>query len=205
MIYASGMRTADPALHERRRLQILDAARVCFLERGFHQSSMADIARASGCSMGLLYRYFPAKEQIVLSFAERDTAQAHAAIAEFAASSEPRETLQVLLDSWVAQALDPEYGRLACEVMAEAGRNPQLLIRLQADDAQLRSAIAEALDAQRRSGRLNFAGTADSMTDLLMALFDGLSGRGMLQTQLDRRSLVALLMQLFPVARSSAP
>lgn len=199
------MRTADPALHERRRLQILDAARVCFLERGFHQSSMADIARASGCSMGLLYRYFPGKEQIVLSFAERDTAQAHAAIAEFAASSEPRETLRELLHAWVDEALDPEHGRLACEVMAEAGRNPSLLNRLQADDGQLRSAIAGALHAQRLAGRLSFLGTAEAMADLLMALFDGLSGRGMIQAQLDSQSLVALLMQLFPIAPSHTP
>ena len=41
------------------------AAKRCFVERGFHAASMADIAKAAEMSAGLLYRYFDGKGSIV--------------------------------------------------------------------------------------------------------------------------------------------
>ena len=64
------MRTANPELQEQRRRQILRAAGQCFAEKGFHQASMAEIAKAAGLSMGLLYRYFANKDALVMAFAE---------------------------------------------------------------------------------------------------------------------------------------
>ena len=43
---------------EARRQQILDAACDCVRQAGFHGASMAEIAKASGLSVGLIYRYF---------------------------------------------------------------------------------------------------------------------------------------------------
>ena len=44
-----------------RRVQILDAAIVCFAKRGFHPTSMHDISAEAGISVGLIYRYFENK------------------------------------------------------------------------------------------------------------------------------------------------
>ena len=49
-------RLADPALPERRRLQILDAARSCFRERGFRQATIEEICAEARISPGALYR-----------------------------------------------------------------------------------------------------------------------------------------------------
>ncbi len=38
-----------------RRIQILEAARVCFIRDGFHATSMQDIQRESGLSAGAIY------------------------------------------------------------------------------------------------------------------------------------------------------
>ncbi|HEX6448595.1 MAG TPA: helix-turn-helix domain-containing protein [Trebonia sp.] len=54
---------------ERRRQQILDAARQCFNKQGFHNTSMQDIFKASGLSAGAVYRYFPSKHQLVRAIA----------------------------------------------------------------------------------------------------------------------------------------
>jgi AcrR family transcriptional regulator len=54
---------------ERRRQQILDAARECFNKQGFHNTSMQDIFKASGLSAGAVYRYFPSKHQLVRAIA----------------------------------------------------------------------------------------------------------------------------------------
>lgn len=50
---------------ERRRRQILDAARACFIRKGVHATSMQDIFAESGLSAGAVYRYFKSKNDIV--------------------------------------------------------------------------------------------------------------------------------------------
>jgi TetR/AcrR family transcriptional regulator, transcriptional repressor of aconitase len=55
---------------ERRRQQIMDAARECFTKQGFYNTSMQDIFKASGLSAGAVYRYFPSKHQLVKAIAE---------------------------------------------------------------------------------------------------------------------------------------
>lgn len=50
---------------ERRRRQILDAARRCFIREGVHATSMQDIFAESGLSAGAVYRYFKSKTEII--------------------------------------------------------------------------------------------------------------------------------------------
>ncbi|TDB90391.1 TetR/AcrR family transcriptional regulator [Actinomadura sp. KC216] len=50
---------------ERRRRQILDAARVCFIRKGIHATSMQDIFAESGLSAGAVYRYYKSKNEII--------------------------------------------------------------------------------------------------------------------------------------------
>lgn len=50
---------------EQRRQQILDAAITCFARKGFHQTTMADIASQAGVSDTLAYRYFSGKEDLI--------------------------------------------------------------------------------------------------------------------------------------------
>lgn len=54
---------------ERRRQQILDAARSCFVRKGFHQTSMQDVFIESGLSAGAVYRYFKSKDELILALA----------------------------------------------------------------------------------------------------------------------------------------
>ncbi|MBH0777256.1 TetR/AcrR family transcriptional regulator [Nocardia bovistercoris] len=54
---------------ERRRRQILDAARLCFARKGFHDTSMQDVFAESGLSAGAVYRYFKSKDDIVAALA----------------------------------------------------------------------------------------------------------------------------------------
>src|SRR3569833_792948 len=61
-------RVSDDHL-ERRRQQILDAARRCFLRKGFHLTSMQDVFAESGLSAGAVYRYFKSKNEIITAIA----------------------------------------------------------------------------------------------------------------------------------------
>lgn len=50
-----------------RRAQIIEAAVSCFLEKGYTNTSMSDIIKASGLSSGSIYSHFSGKEDILIS------------------------------------------------------------------------------------------------------------------------------------------
>lgn len=50
-----------------RRAQIIEAAIACFLERGYTNTSVSDIIKASGLSSGSIYSHFSGKEDILVS------------------------------------------------------------------------------------------------------------------------------------------
>ena len=51
---------------ERRRQQILDVACTVFANRGFHATSMDDIAAAAGVTKPVLYQHFPSKRGLFI-------------------------------------------------------------------------------------------------------------------------------------------
>ncbi len=56
---------------KRTRAQILNTALGLFAEKGYQTTTMRDIAAASGCSLGLAYRYFGSKEELVVAVYEQ--------------------------------------------------------------------------------------------------------------------------------------
>ena len=73
MSAAAAIQPADGRDGDRRAL-ILAAAERAFLQKGFHATSMQDVAAEAGMSPGNLYRYFPSKEAIVAGLCARDQA-----------------------------------------------------------------------------------------------------------------------------------
>lgn len=189
------MRTANPELQEQRRRQILAAAGACFAEKGFHQASMADIARASGLSMGLLYRYFANKEALVLSFAEVSRAQSVAMFEALASSRQPGRELALIVDALLGEALDPALLRLQTEVMAEACRNEALMSALRREDALARQALEQTIETLRTRGVAKPLVPTTALTELLNALFEGLTVRLAMQPDIDRQRLGAATLK----------
>lgn len=72
------MATRLPAA--RRRRQLLDVAQLAFADRGFHGTSMDDIADAAGVTKPVLYQHFPSKRDLYLELLEDVGQQLLAAI-----------------------------------------------------------------------------------------------------------------------------
>lgn len=179
------MRIADPELAARRQQQIADAAVACFIAKGFHQSSMAEIAAAAKVSMGLLYRYFPNKEALVFAVAALDREEQIAAIA--ALSDLPGQIVPTWRD-WLASNLSlniqPGMVRLMAEIYAEAGRNPALMNHLQQIDQAIAAMIQNKL--QRQLPALSKP-ALERVCAALLVLNDGLALRHVLgQTREDK-------------------
>ena len=61
---------SEKTIRDTRREEITNAARDLFSRKGFHGTSMPDIAHAAGISTGLIYYIFPSKEDILLACCE---------------------------------------------------------------------------------------------------------------------------------------
>lgn len=61
---------SEKTTRDTRREEIINAARDLFSRKGFHGTSMPDIAHAAGISTGLIYYIFPCKEDILLACCE---------------------------------------------------------------------------------------------------------------------------------------
>src|SRR5437867_1867808 len=64
---AEGLPAPDTGKGRRTRARILHAALDLFAARGYPETTLRDIATAAGCSVGLTYRYFAGKEEMVLA------------------------------------------------------------------------------------------------------------------------------------------
>jgi AcrR family transcriptional regulator len=78
--------SSELGLRERKKRQtrqaIAEAAKRLFLERGFEQVSVAEVARAADVSEQTVFNYFPSKEDLVFSGLETFEEQLLAAIRE---------------------------------------------------------------------------------------------------------------------------
>lgn len=104
-----GIPLTEETLDHRRR-QIFAAAAQLFVEKGFPETSMREIAETAGVGKSTLYDYFPAKEDILIAFVVEEvrqlTARAEEILAlELSAADKLRRILRQHLDYMLANKL----------------------------------------------------------------------------------------------------
>ncbi len=121
---------ADHAAEMRRR--IMDGAKRAFTASGFRGTSVPEIAAEAGVSVGLIYRYFPSKEELFLSVCQASTeAQLNELASGLALIEDPRERLRSVVSLFVSSLTDEDWGAIVIHALAEADRNPRLRDMLQ--------------------------------------------------------------------------
>jgi TetR/AcrR family transcriptional regulator, repressor for uid operon len=189
------MRKADTDLHERRRGEILSAAETCFVAKGFHQTSMQDIASASGLSMGLLYRYFDSKSAIIRAFSALDRDRMIAGVTALADATDFIAGLAKLLKQELETMRNVDEFRLTTEVLSESTRDEILRESFAAKELMLSAALSGAIAQQQSAGRIARDLPPDQAANLVLAMVDGLSLRAFIDRRLGKRALDALLQQ----------
>ena len=109
----------------RKRQEIFDASVHLFVERGFNETSIREIAGAAGIGKATLYDYFETKDDILLSFFERELSEISDRATGVARQSLPaadklRRIMQMHLEHWLLRKgfylrLTIEAQRLALE------------------------------------------------------------------------------------------
>jgi AcrR family transcriptional regulator len=171
------MPRVSDAHRERRREQILDAARRCFIRKGFHQSSMVDVFAEAGLSAGAVYRYFRSKDEIITAIAEEVVGHVTDLLVPLV-EQEPTPTLDSVIRDGLLSVDDlafGEYGfaQLAPQVWAEALRNDQLLGVIRSRYTVVREALSRLIVAEQKAGRVDVDAEPD---DVAAVLFGSIIG-----------------------------
>jgi AcrR family transcriptional regulator len=183
---------------EVQRARILAAATTCFVEHGFHAASMANIAEAAQMSPGLMYRYFPSKNAIVLAIIERQLAESRAKIGELHASTDITSNLRESFAQWQSEVPDAMNVALFLAMSADARREPQVARALRDSDRRTRADLEGWLSRGNADGGRGIRkDVATSRAVLMQCLIEGLAIRALREPDLDFEMLAPALRQLF--------
>lgn len=138
---------------------VVDAAREAFWSRGVHATSITDLSKATGLSVGSLYKAFGSKGELCArtldSYLEAGLARVEAILT---APASPVAGLEDWLN-WVAErasSAGPTRGCYAVVCASElAATDASVRRRLVAHDERLRAVVAEAIAAANRGGDLS--------------------------------------------------
>lgn len=163
---------------EAQRARILDAARRCFSERGFHGASIAAIADTAGMSQGLIYRYFTNKAAIIRAITDAQREGRAEALSTLADCGPLVDKLLDKIDAWRRQrdSVEGEFDpALFLEVTAEATRDADIAAVVSAQEQSISDDFAELVQRSAAArGRPLDADALAQRTVLVRCLIDGM-------------------------------
>jgi AcrR family transcriptional regulator len=131
---------------EQTRQELLSAAEACFVSRGFHATSVDEIAERAGYTKGAVYSNFAAKEDLFFAVYQRRVEQALTEVAPSLRQAGAQPALDWLATTTIERR-DRDDGWLAVffEFWGHVVRHPELRERFAAIHARFLELQAEAV------------------------------------------------------------
>jgi AcrR family transcriptional regulator len=140
-----------------RRTEIMEAAVKCFMEKGFHNTTMQDIYDATKLSPGAVYNYFSSKEDIVVSVLNEFRDWSISSMTPLL-SEDQSESLIKYVDFWLSYASqDVSRGRIGVTLgyYSEAPRKNDIReVVLKSQNAS-HEKVMEIVKNNQRMGKIN--------------------------------------------------
>lgn len=172
-----------PPLHPR-KLEIVEAAVTCFLEKGYHQTGVRDIVGQAGISLGNLYNHFKGKEAILVFIAEIEGQELSDFNDRLTANDDPCGTLEWFIREYAAYVARPENALLGVEILTEALRNSTIAEVFGRNRDKLISSVSDCITRGAKSGV--FKQNTDTRVVACLIL-DALEGQGLRSLSLAAR------------------
>jgi len=160
-----------PEYKQEAKDRIVKAAYEVFAKRGYHDTTMDDIAERLNVSKGALYQYFNSKEELFRAILAARFNTMTEMLPSTPAGGSFSESCQAFLRTLTA---DTSSLGLGFEVISEAARNPALAKVVRENYQETTKAIEECLQEWRRKGSLRKDLDVHLLTRGLIALYDGL-------------------------------
>jgi AcrR family transcriptional regulator len=135
---------------EERRRQLLDAAQQVFVENGYHDTSMDDIAVAAAVSKPVLYQHFPGKHELFLDLMDTQLTLLQDALSDaLGSTTDNKERVRATIKACF-QFVDREDR--AYRLIFDSGLNndPDVAGRVEEKDHRFAADIAEIIAADTR-------------------------------------------------------
>ncbi|MEM7426820.1 MAG: TetR/AcrR family transcriptional regulator [Pseudomonadota bacterium] len=134
-----------------RRQALVEAAAACFAEKGFHQTSMRDLAERAGVSLGNLYNHFKSKTDIIREIARLEADGLNALQAELAGLDDPAQFLDRFVQLYVSMCAEWYHASITAEIVSEGLRNPEICEDFLSNRRLLVARLAESIDPLMRA------------------------------------------------------
>ncbi|MEV4508750.1 TetR/AcrR family transcriptional regulator [Dactylosporangium sp. NPDC049525] len=172
-----------------RREQIIEAATRCFLRNGFHQTSMQDVIKEAGLSVGAFYRYFDSKAALIKAIAGEKISVVQAT-ADHLLAQDPAPPLLAVIDDLLRQIdvnlTDDGTVRIAVQVWGEAVHDPQFAALIAEIYGKIRgNAVALAQRAQE-NGQVPADADPGAIGSAIFGLIQGYILQRVLVGKIDR-------------------
>ena len=164
----------------KRRNQILEAAVICFLERGYHQTGVRDIANKAGVSLGNLYNHFGGKHDVLVEIAmlERSDLDQFLGILE---SKAPAPTvLRKFMRAYAKYLAVAENVILTLEISSEALRQPDIAQLFMENRAKLTRALEAVVSRGIKDADLRAVPDTFQTSQLVIEVLEGSAYRSVL-------------------------
>ena len=167
----------SPAHEQQRRAQILAAAMACFARQGYHATSMDDVVRESGLSVGAIYSYFPSKEDLFLTLSDDRAQQTLAYMSGLFArpgslAEKSREAVDYFFDR-LSDELVPLM-RVNLEFLSEALKSKRIKERQDHRYDAIRQFFHSLLSEAQARGEVRGDVDIQAAAELMMALGEGI-------------------------------
>jgi len=170
---------------------LVDTALKLFAEKGFEKTSIRSIAQEAGVSLGLLYNYFPGKEQLLAEIFKRGVADIHATFAQQPSGQSPAQGIeQHILQTVKLLKEKKNFWKLLHSIRLQSAVLQQLLNSMQAETAYIESQIKQNLIA----AGIPFP---DLEAKLLFASIDGMANHYLFQEHYPIDDVATLLIMKY--------
>jgi len=138
----------------KRRQHLVESAAYCFFKQGFHRTSIRDIAKQAGVSLGNLYNHFDSKTELIAEIASLEAKDLIEIEAVLKQPGPTEDRLIAFVNSYFAYAAQPESAVLNAEITAEAMRSPEIAEGFVQNRKHLADLLGNSLDGggQPRTG-----------------------------------------------------
>lgn len=161
-----------PGYRDEVRKKIVTSAHSLFLRKGYHGTTMEEIADSLGVTKPALYQYFPGKEDLYAAVAEHSREELAAILARSYTKKDLRTGSTILFNSLVRYL--PQFNGMYSELMLLAVHNTKIQKILARDRAEDLRVIEQFIAGQQENGLVSDRLNARTLAVACDALINGL-------------------------------
>lgn len=170
----------ESTLQTRKQL-IVESALVCFIDKGYNQTGVRDIAAKAGISLGNLYNHFSSKEAVLQEIAKLESEELLPFIAILEEDKDPINALIKFINAYMVYASLPENVLISFEIIGEALRNPSVAEIFEMNRIKLINALSKLIEKGIANGYFRQSDNVRETTKIVLDAIEGQAIRSILE------------------------